>query len=392
METELGIGVIGMGWMGIVHGRSYNQLPDKFPDSRIRPRLVICADEVEARARSAQQRLGFARWSTDWQKVVSDPEVSVVHITAPNHMHLSMVRAAAEAGKHVFCEKPVGRSPQETAQIEQAVRNADVFSGVGYNYRWAPVVRFARQLIRDGRLGQITHFRGRFLVDYACDPNGVLSWRFQKELAGAGSLSDLMSHVVDMAHMLAGPLERVVASRKTFVASRPLAAPDEGTHFSTRKSGPRGEVTNEDYVGALAEFKCGARGALEVCRVIRGPRCEMAFEVNGVDGALKWNFERMNELELYRPDGTPEHEGPVLIYGSPRHPYYAQFCPGHGLSMSYDDLKVIEAYEFTKAIVDDRQGEVGFAEALAVAEVLGAMERSWETECWEHVRSLRITD
>lgn len=388
IDGEIGIGVIGMGWMGQVHSRSYRALADRFHASGIRPRLVICADDVAARAAEAHERFGFERSTTDWRQVLADRQVRVVNITSPNHLHLEMVQAAAAAGKHVFCEKPVGRSPQETVQIEQAVRRAGVLSWVGYNYRWAPVVQFARQLIRDGKLGSITHYRGRFLVDYGSHPDGVLSWRFERERAGFGVLGDLMSHVVDLAQMLAGPIDRVVAHRKTFIASRPLPSPGEGTHFSVQPDGPRGPVSNEDYTGALVQFACGAHGSFEVCRVVKGPRCEMAFELNGTKGAIQWSFERMNELELFLPDGTPEHDGPVLIQSSPDHPFYAQFYPGPAISMSYEDLKLIEAYQFLQSVRQGQQGEPGFAEALAVAEVQDAMARSWESQRFEAVEKI----
>ncbi len=394
MQT-IGVGVIGMGWMGVVHSRSYKQLADRFRESGIASRLVVCADEVEARARDACDRLGFERLTTDWKQIIADPEVQCVIITAPNDMHLEIVRAAAAAGKHLFCEKPVGRSPRETAGIEQAARRAGVMTGVGYNYRWAPVVQYARELIREGQLGELTHYRGRFLVDYGSNPDGVLSWRFQRELAGLGVLGDLMSHVVDMAHMLAGRIQRVVANRKTFIATRPLPTPGEGTHFSVNPDGPkgdvtRGDVTNEDYVGALAQFENGAQGTFEVCRVAKGPRCEMAFELNVTKGSLKWNFESMNELQLYLPDGTHAHDGPVLIQCGPQHPLYAQFYPGPAMSMSYEDLKLIEAFQFAKSIVDGKQGEPRFTEALGVAEVLQAMQTSWDSERWEAVQPIQL--
>jgi predicted dehydrogenase len=387
MTRTIGVGVIGMGWMGTVHSRAYQQSPNRFPNSGIRPRLVSCADEVETGARQAQELFGFERYTTDWKRLIADPDVEVVNITAPNNLHLEIVRAAAEAGKHIFCEKPVGRGPEETAEIERAARRAGVLTWVGYNYRWAPVVQHARQLIRAGRLGKLTHYRGRFLVGYGSNPHGVLSWRFQRELAGLGTLGDLMSHVIDMAHMIAGPIQRVVANRETFIPQRPLATPGEGTHFSVSAGGPMGDVTNEDYVGVLVRFENGVQGTLEACRIINGPQCEMAFEVNGTQGALSWNFERMNELELYLPAENGAHAGHTQVFGRPEHPFYAQFYPGPALSMSYEDLKLIEAHQFLKSIRDEQQGAPGFAEALAVASVQAAIQRSWETEHWETVNS-----
>ena len=257
---------------------------------------------------------------------------------------------------------------------------------MGYNYRWAPVVQYARQLIQEGKLGDLTHYRGRFLIGYASSPKGVLSWRFQRELAGLGALGDLMSHVIDMAHMLAGPIAQVIGNQKTFIPQRPLAAPGEGTHFSVATGGPTGEVTNEDYDGVLVRFANGAQGTFETCRIISGSKCQMAFEVHGTRGAMSWDFERMNELSLYLPDEDVGHDGYVRIMSGPEHPSHAQFYPGPALSLSYEDLKIIEAHNFMRSIVDRQQAEPGFREALAVANVQAAIIRSWKTAPWEAVQ------
>jgi predicted dehydrogenase len=384
MTRTIGIGVIGMGWMGGVHSRAYRQIADRFGDSGIRPRLVVCADEVEARRADAQERFGFERSTWDWSKVVADAEVEVVNIAAPNQLHLEIAQAAAAAGKHIFCEKPVGRSPQETAAIKLAADHAKVLSGVGYNYRWSPLAQYAKQLIQEGKLGKLTHYHGRFFSNYGSNPQGVLSWRFQSEMAGLGTLGDLMSHVIDMAHMLAGPIQRVVGNRATFIPQRPWAMPGVGTHFTTRADAPMGEVTNEDYVGALVRFANGAQGSLEACRVFHGPQCQMAFEVHGVRGALRWDFERMNELHLQLAD----ENGYRRILSGPEHPFHGRFNPANATGLGYDDLKTIEAWQFLKSIVDGRQGEPGFAEALAVAEVQTAVERSWGTDAWEAVKGI----
>ena len=389
MSRKLGIGVVGMGWMGMLHSRSYRQIADRFADLGVEPRLVICADEVDAREKEAQQRFGFEQCSRDWRDVIAHPEVEAVNIATSNDMHLEVAVAAAKAGKHIYCEKPVGRSPEETALIEQAARKAGVFTLVGYNYRWAPLVQHARELIRAGQIGRLTHYRGCFLVGYARSSYGVLSWRFDKQKAGLGTLGDLMSHVIDMAHLIAGPVRRVVAARETFIPRRPLAVPGSGTHFSVRKDGPTGKVTNEDYVGALAEFENGARGTLEACRIVTGPQCQMAFEVNGTDGAAGWDFERMNELQFFRINKDSPREGFTRILSGPEHPLHERFNPGPGVGLGYEDLKTIEVYQFVKSIAEKRQGEPGFAEALAVAGVQAAIQRSWESERWERVESIR---
>ncbi len=387
-KTKIGIGVIGMGWMGGVHSRAYRAVADRFPDCPLEAELVICADEVAARAREAQQRFGFARSATDWQAVIADPQVQVVLITAPNYLHLETALAAAAAGKHLLCEKPVGRSPAETAQIARAAQEAGVLTCTGFNYRWAPAVQRARQLIGEGKLGPLTHYRGRLFVGYASDPRSVLSWRLQREQAGMGALGDLMSHAIDMAMMLAGPVAKVVGQQETFIKERPVATPGQGDHYAVKSGGPMQEVSNEDYVGALVRFKGGAYGVLEACRIIQGPQSEIGFEVHGTQGSIRWNFERMNEFELYLAEEGAIDPGYRRVLTSPRHPFHGAFSPGAGIGLGYEDLKVIEAYNFLQSIASGIQGEPGFATVLAVAEVQDAIERSWKTERWEAVCSL----
>jgi len=386
MTRTIGIGVIGMGWMGEVHSRSYRAILDRFYQSGIVPRLVICADPVEARAQVAQQRFGFESYTTDWRAVIANPEVEVVNVAAPNGMHLEINRAAAQAGKAILCEKPVGKDPQEIIQSAAAAREAGVLTFVGYNYRWAPLVQYARQLISEGKLGQLTHYHGRFLNGYAGDPNGFLSWRFEQE-QGLGTLSDLMSHVIDMAHMLTGPITRVTSAKEIFIRQRPIPQPGSSTHYDVGSSdGPMGEVTNEDYVSALVQFANGTRGILEACRVINGAKCDMSFEIHGTKGAIKWNMEQMNELQLqWRNVENPAEDGYTTLLSGPAHPYHHHFNPAWGVNLGYDDLKVIEAYNFLHSVVTGQQGEPGFAEALAVADVQQAIMRSWESERWEAV-------
>jgi len=381
-----------MGWMGTVHSRAYLQAAERFHDSGAQARLVVCADDVEARAREAQSRFGFARYTTRWRDVIEDPQVQVVNIATPNAMHFEVAAAAASAGKHIFCEKPVGRNLQETAGVEDLARRAGVLTFVGYNYRWAPMVQYARQLIQSGKLGKITHFRGRFLAGYASNPQTVLSWRFDKESSGSGVSGDLLSHLVDMAYFMAGPLQRVVGNQETFIRQRPSAASLTQSaapvaHSASVTSGPLQDVTNEDYVGALVRFANGAHGCLEVCRVIQGHKCDWSFEVEGTQGAVSWNFERMNELQVFSPDGNPAHDGYTRIVSGPAHPFHARFNPATGTGLGYDDLKTIEAHHFLKSIAEQRQGEPGFADALRAAKVMGAIERSWRSESWQDVES-----
>lgn len=388
--TELGIGVIGMGWMGQVHARSYSLARQRFPNGGVSARLVICSDSVARRAESARELLGFGSATTRWQDVIEHPAVHAVSIATPNNLHLEIVAAAAAAGKHIFCEKPVGRAPMETAQIESIARNAGVLSFVGFNYRWAPLVVHTKKLIEEGALGELTQYRGRFFSMYGSDPMGLLSWRFDRDIAGYGALGDIMAHATDMALFLGGSVRRLVSNAHTFIKQRPLPIPGKGTHYSRgAPDDPKGAVTNEDYVGALLEFENGARGSLEASRSIFGPKNQMAFELNGTKGAINWDFERMNELQLYLPDADGGHDGYMRLVGGDQYPYHGNFNPGEGSGLGYEDMKVIEAYNFLQSVGEGAQRAPGLAEALAVAEVHAAMIRSWESGAWEAVTSLR---
>jgi len=388
--TEIGVGVIGFGWMGQAHSRAYRDIPVYYGDSGIRPRLAAVADNVPARLDLARDNFGFGWGTLDWPELIDRDDVDVVDITAPNALHQEIAEAAAAAGKHIFCEKPVGISPEATAAIERAGRHAGIISGCGYNYRWAPLVQYTHQLIGDGRLGELTHYRGRFFSMYGRDRLGLLSWRFIQDEAGYGVLSDIMSHAIDMAQYMCGPIRRVVATKETFVKERPLPVPGSGTHYDRGKPGdPTGAVTNEDYVGALVEFENGVRGTLEADRSIFGPQSSMAFELNGSKGAASWDHETLNQLQLYLPEEQPT-DGFIEVLGGGSFPNQGAIVPGGGNSIGYEDMKLIEALEFLRSVEAGRQHQPGFVDALANQSVAAAMARSFASERWEDVTSLRL--
>ncbi|HZQ64147.1 MAG TPA: Gfo/Idh/MocA family oxidoreductase [Gaiellaceae bacterium] len=381
---RVGIGVVGFGWMGQAHSRSYRRIPMLFPDRAGEPELVACSDTVEARREEARAAFGFREAYDDWRRVCEHPDVDAVFVTAPNMLHVDVVEAAAAAGKHVFCEKPVGGTPEQTARAAAAARSAGVIGGVGYCYRFAPLVRYAAQLIAEGRLGQITNYRGRFFSMYGSDPLGVLSWRFEQEEGGYGVSSDLLSHAVDLAQMLIGPVAEVVGTRATTIAERPLPQPGASHYGRGRLGDPTGEVTNEDYAGLLARFEQGAAGTFEAARTLVGPESQMAFDVYGTKGALSWNLERLNELRLYLAGDEP-HTGYTTVFGGDRFPYHGNFAPGSANGIGFEDLVAIEDYEFLNAVARGEPYEPGFDDALAFVAVQAALVRSWESRAWETV-------
>jgi len=385
-RRRIGVGVIGFGWLGQAHTRSLLRIPTLFENRAFDPQLIACSDALPARMDQAISSFGFKRASLDWRSVIDDSGVDAVFIAAPNMVHVELVQAAARARKAVFCEKPVGGTPEQVARGARAAREAGVISGVGYNYRWAPLVRYARELIEGGELGEITNYRGRFFSMYGADPLGVNSWRFQLDQAGHGVTSDLMSHAVDLAHMLIGPIARVTGTLETFIRERPAPGAGASHYGRGRPDDPRTPVTNEDYAAMLCEFSSGARGTFEVSRTLVGPESENAFDVYGTRGAVGWNFERLNELRVYRAT-EDRGSGYTTVLGGDRFFHHGTFVPGSGNTIGFEDLVTIEDYEFCAAVAEGRPYEPGFEQALEWAEVQAALLRSVASGGWEEVRS-----
>ena len=385
----LGIGVVGFGWMGMAHSRSAARLASLFPEREFDVRLVVIGDNSPERRAQALDGFGFEHAVEQWQDVIDHPDVDVVYVTAPNMLHEPVAIAAAQAGKAVFCEKPVGGKPDQTVRVEAAARKAGVVTGVGYNYRWVPLVRHAKDLIDSGVLGEITNYRGRFFSMYGADPMGLLSWRFLVDEAGYGVSSDILSHSVDLATMLVGPISTVSGTMETYIRDRPLPTPG-GTHYDRGKPGdPTGAVTNEDYAAAMVTFANGARGTFESSRAIIGPESQMAFEVYGTKGSLRWNLETMNEMDVYIVDESGvAPRGYTKVYAGDRYPYHGHFVPGDANAIGYEDLKVIENFEFLSSVARGTQHNPGFAQAVEYVSFQQAWLRSCESGHWETVTSL----
>ncbi len=386
-RRRLGVGVIGFGWLGRAHSRSLQRIPTLFAGRTYDPVLVACSDVRSAAVDDALYSFGFQRASSDWRTVVEAPDVDVVFIAAPNMVHIELVEAVAAAGKAVFCEKPVGGRPQDVVAAAAAARSAGILSGVGYNYRRAPLVQYARELIEAGELGELTNYRGRFFSMYGADPLGVNSWRFRLAEGGYGVTSDLLSHAVDLAHMLVGPITRVTGTIATFIDARPEADGASSHYGRGTAEAPRTPVTNEDYAGMLCEFASGVRGTFEASRTIVGPESQMAFDAYGTRGALGWDLERLNELRLYR-SASDRGSGYTTVLGGDRFPPHGAFVPGSGNPIGYEDLVTIEDYEFCRAVADGLSYEPGFEQALAWAAVQDALLRSARSGRWEDVTPL----
>ncbi|MFE9621672.1 Gfo/Idh/MocA family protein [Streptomyces sp. NPDC006527] len=385
MVETLGVAVVGFGWMGRVHTQAYARVLHHFPELTVRPELVAVAEEVPGRAEQAAAQYGFASTSRDWREIAADPRVRAVSVTAPNFLHREIGVAMAEAGKHLWIEKPVGLTADDARAVADAVAKAGVQGTVGFNYRNAPAVEAARELIASGEIGRVTHVRIRLFSDYAAHPDGALTWRYERERGGSGVLGDLASHGADLARFLLGDITSLTADTAIFLPER--ARPSGATAGHTLATGgDLGPVENEDYVNCLLRFASGARGVLEACRVSVGEQNNYGFEVHGTRGAVFWDFRRMNELAVSR--GTTYQDQPVsTVYVGPGAGEFGAFQPGAANAMGYDDLKVIEAYRFLRSVSEGVPYGATLADAVHSAAVLDAMTRSAESGAWADVRA-----
>lgn len=388
-KRVIGIGLVSVGWMGTLHTNALKQVTRIYPELEIEPRFIIAADTSEERQGYARSVLGFEETCSDYMDVINHPDVEIISVCSPNFLHSEIGIAVAKAGKTLWIEKPVGRNQADTEALEAAVNDSNIVTTIGFNYRNAPAVEYARKLIASGDLGQITNIRGSFFADYSAEPNGALSWRFKRDLAGSGVLGDLMGHLVDLIHFTVGPISEVNGLTKTVIKDRPIVS-GAGSHFAVVEGGERGPVENEDYAAMLFTIGengtgAGAVGTLEASRVTVGPRAAYNFEIYGTKGSLKWEFERMNELELSLGSSGP-HVGYQRIMANSHFGEFGKFQPGSGVSMGYDDLKVIEAMKLIEAFLGRDARNSNIHDAVAAARVCQAVENSFVSKKWESVK------
>ena len=385
MTTSIGVGLIGTGFMGECHALAFRAAPAVFR-TKLGARLEAVADIDAAAAQRAADRFGFARATGDWQDLLADPRIDVIAITSPNLLHKPMALAALKAGKHVYCEKPLALNAADAAEMAAAAASAGVHTMVGYNYLRSPAVAFAAQLIRDGAIGRVTYFRGVSDEDYMADPAVPMSWRCRRDQAGSGALGDIGSHILSVALHLVGPVAEVSADQKTVIAERPLPAAGEGRERrdgAAATTSGTATVENEDQTHALLRFADGTMGTVATSRVAWGRKNHLAFEVFGTEGAILFDQERMNELQLYDRALAPgDRNGFRTVLTGPAHPHYGAFSPAAGHGLGFNDLKVIEVAQLLEAIAGGPAAYPDFAAAAAlerVSEAIGksAGERRW---------------
>jgi len=341
---EVGVGMMGYAFMGKAHSNAYKKIPYMIYPPPAVPKLIAVAGRDEASVKEAALRYGYETYYTDWRDLIKDDRVQLFDNGGPNDVHAEPVIAAARAGKHVLCEKPLGRTAKEAASMLEAVTKAGVKHMVSYNYRYVPAIRQAYELIHSGMLGEIFHFRAVYLQEWIIDPNVPLVWRLDKKRAGSGALGDLGAHIVDLARFLVGEPRRVSGLAKTFVKERPL--PEGGV----------GEVRVDDAFVSLVEFENGALGTFEASRFCAGRKNHEVLEINGSKGSLVFNLERMNELDVFWKDASPrEAQGfsNVLVSES-YHPFWQHWWP-QGHMIGWEHTFVHEISDFLDAIANHKE-------------------------------------
>lgn len=367
---DIGVGIIGTGFMGKAHALAYRAVHGLFPGP-LRPVLQAVADNVAPAAEAAAMQLGFKTWHSDWRAVIEDPAVEIVSITAPNILHREMAVAAAQAGKHIHCEKPIAPNAEVAKEMADAATTAKVVTQVGFNYLKNPIIKLAKEMVASGELGEITGFRGIHAEDYMADPDSPYSWRLDPS-GGAGVVADLGSHTIGMARYLLGPIDRLAADLETVVASRPVAP----------GSAARRKVEVDDIARLTVRFARGCRGTIEANWVATGRKMQLDFEISGTRGSLAFTQERLNELCYYKMSTDPRQAGFVTIVAGPQHAPYRQFCVAPGHQLGFNDLKTIEVAEFLAAISGEPVMGPDFAEAWEVQKVIDTAVAASKAGSW----------
>lgn len=340
---EIGVGMLGYAFMGKAHSNAFKKLPYMMYPPVAIPRLVGIAGRSEESVKEAAKRYGYENAYTDWRKMLENDAIQVFDNGGPNDAHAEPCIVAAQAGKHVFCEKPLARTAEEARTMLDAVKKAGVRHMVAFNYRFVPAIVQAKKLIESGKLGRIFHFRAVYLQEWIIDPNFAMTWRFKKDIAGSGSLGDLGSHILDIGRFLVGEPKKVMGMTKTFIPERP-----DG-------KGGRDSVDVDDAFTALLEFENGAIGTVEATRFAHGRKNAHMWEVNGEHGSIRFNMERLNELEVYWAKDEPKETRGFhnVLVSEGYHPYWENWWP-HGHIIGWEHTFVHEFHHFFDAIVNNK--------------------------------------
>lgn len=388
-KKEVGIGLIGYAFMGKTHSNAFRQVEKFFDDLEVKPVLRAICGRNEENVRRAANEFGWQSYETDYRKLIERKDIDIIDIASPGNEHKPMAIAAAQAGKTVFCEKPLGNTLSEAKEMLAAVEAAKVVNMVCFNYRRVPAVALAKRMIDNGDLGRIYHFRARYLQDWIADPEFPLVWRLQKEVAGSGALGDIGAHIADLAQHLIGNLTTLSGMTETFIKERPLQAPPSGTEGLQAKANVEmGPVTVDDATAFMGRFDNGAIGVFEATRFAPGRRNFNTFEINGEKGSIAFNFERMNELEYFNNEDPDDRQGfRTINVNEGSQPYAGVYWPpGHIIGYEHSFINTVHALLQGHARGQNPQPD--FRSGAQTNAILEAVEKSAEKKAWVDVEQI----
>jgi predicted dehydrogenase len=375
---EIGVGMLGYAFMGKAHSNAMKKLPYMIYPPPAIPKLVAICGRNEEATKAAAVRFGYESYYTDWRQMLADERVQLFDNGGPNDAHAEPSIAAAQAGKHVLCEKPLGRNAEESKAMLEAVQKAGVKHMVAFNYRFVPAIRQMRKLIESGALGRIYHFRASYLQEWIMPHYNVpMIWRLQKDVSGSGSLGDLGAHIIDLGRYLVGDVKSVSAMTKTFIPERPWG------------DGTMGKVEVDDAFAAVVEFENGALGTLEATRFAAGRKNANVLEVNGERGSLRFNLERMNEIDAFWIDDEPKETRGFhnVLVSEPYHPWWEHWWP-QGHMIGWEHTFVHEIAHLLDCIVNDKpvapigaDFEDGYRAAVICDAILQSAETKRQVDC-----------
>lgn len=387
MARQVRVGMVGYKFMGKAHSHAYHDVA-RFFELPAEPVMTAICGRDEAGVRTAAERMGWQGYETDWQKLVARADIDLIDVSTPNNMHAEIAIAAARHGKHVLCEKPLAMSLEQARRMEEAARQAGVVHMICHNYRFAPAVQYARQLIASGELGEIYHIRAQYLQDWIMDPEFPLVWRLQKDVAGSGTHGDLSAHIIDLARFLVGEFDSVTGVLHTFIKERPIDQSGEGAWGATGGAGRQmGKVTVDDAAMFLARFQNGALGVFEASRFAGGNRNGNRFEINGSRGSVRWDLENMNNLQLYlHADGAGQQGFRTINCTEGAHPYASHWWPPAHI-IGYEHTFVHLVSELMEGIAAGRSPAPNFQDGVRNQAVLEAVEQSSGSGSWVKVQA-----
>lgn len=370
------IGLIGAGFMGRTHAAAYKAVTTIFGDDVV-PELVAVADVFEENAKAVAEKFGFQRWTTDWESIAKDPDIDMVDITTPNSSHCPIAVAAAKAGKHVYCEKPLAMTAQEAIDATKEVEKSKIVTSVGFNYIRNPIQQYVKELIASGELGEVVNFRGQYDQDYYNDPDQKHEWRMFKSASASGALGDLASHTLSLSQYLIGDISEVCGMTKIIVPERP--DPKDPSKMLP--------VENDDVVQFMFNFAKGACGTIFSNRLAAGRKMSLGYEIQMTNGCILYNQERQNEVQIYRHDDDKKERGFKTVLIAPGHGEYDRFYGGAGICLGYADQKTIEVYHTLKSVVGDETSEIDFRFGMKIMQVIDAVLESAETRQWVSIEA-----